>query len=350
MVTRILPFAIVAFAAPALAENAKPIDLVLEPSDSPLRVHHAPPSTAKPHEPFDLEIEILSPHLVKKVVAIYRAAPGDPPIEVAFLRTGEGYVARIPAEHVNPPGLSYAIELETLDGKRVPVFATRTAMHPVQVPDDLEDLREHQLLGRPGIDGHRSVVLASFDYVDYGRTNDINDYYWRSEAAYFYRPLRFVVEFGFKVGVVRGTSPVAPGDHKVGLNYGSPSALFRVADLLHFEVSGVTSITEVGFSGGIGGAIHIGDVYGSKLVIGGETVKTFGSRGWARLDIARGRMRVSPVVEVGDIPNAKPGVRLFTELGYVFANGWVVSSRFGYQARDFANGGLGGGGALGYAF
>jgi hypothetical protein len=348
MVTRVLALAVVAFASPAFAEGAPPIDLTLESAQAPLRIHHAPPSTAKPHEAFDLAIEILSPHLVKKVVVVYRAGPSAPVLEIPFLRSGEGYLARIPAEQVAPPGLSYAIELETLDGKRVAVFASRAAMHPVQVPDDVDDLRERQLLAR--VDGRRSLALASFDFVHYGHTEGIDDYYWRSEAAYVYRPLRFVVEFAFKIGVVRGTSPVAPGDHKVGLNYGSPSALFRVSDLFHFEVSAVTSITEVGFSGGIGGALHIGDVYGSKLVLGGETVKTFGSRGWARLDITRGRLRVSPFVEVGDIPNAKPGVRLFTEVGYVFANGFNVSGRFGYQARDFANGGPGGGAALGYAF
>jgi len=342
-------------ATPATAPVA-PVPAGMEPT-----ITHAPVGVAHAHEALDIAAEVSNPHLAKRIVLIYQH---DKVLEeTPLLRSADGYVARIPGEHVSPPGIAYAIEIEMIDGRKIAAFGTRTSMHQVQVPDDVDDLREHHLLGR--LDNRRSLVVGSFDYVYYGKststpvkgeTQAVSDGYLRTEIAYFYRPLRHVLEFGIRIGIVRGTSPVGnPSEpntfgSKVGLNYGSPTATFRVNDLFHIEASLLTSVTEVGFSGGIGGAAHIGDPYGSKLVLGGETIKTFGSRGWARLDIVRGRARVSPVVEVGDIPNARPGVRLYTEFGLTLPEGFVIAIRGGYQARDFTSGGASGGLMLAYAF
>lgn len=367
---RLLPLALVALALSGRARaDAPPIDKA--PLDKPPsaaldkpepRLIHAPIAVARPHEPLDVTAEVFDAHLAKKILLVYQH---DKVVEeLPMLRANEGWVARIPGEHVTPPGIAYAIEIETTDGRKIPIFAARGALHPVQIPDDVDDLREHHLLSR--LDGRRSVVKGSFDYVYYGKstsapdqsgkTEAVNDQYLRAELSYFYRPLRHVLEFGIRIGIVRGTSPIGtPLDgsrygSKVGLNYGSPTAIFRITDLFHLEASLLTSVTEIGFSGGMGGALHIGDPYGSKLVLGGETVKTFGSRGWARLDIVRGRVRVSPVVEVGDIPNARPGVRLYTELGLTLPQGFLLALRGGYQARDFTSGGASGGLSIGYSF
>lgn len=350
-------------APPAASSSGPPVTTATAPGQVEPYVAHAPLSVAKPHEAIDLTIELFNPHLAKRVLLIYQH--DNVLEEVPLLRNAEGYVARVPAEHVNPPGIAYAIEIETTDGRRVQGFATRTALHSVQVPDDVDDVREHHLIKR--LDDRRSLAIGSFDYVYYGRSTsdpDVNgitkavpDYYWRSEIAYFYRPLRHVLEFGIRLGIVRGESPIGtPQDgkgkygSKVGLNYGSPTAIFRASDLFHIEASLLTSVTEIGFSGGVGGALHIGDPYGTKLVLAAEAIKTFGSRGWVRLDIVRSRVRVSPVVEVGDIPNARPGVRLYTELAIQLPAGFLVVMRGGYQARDFTSGGASGGLSFGYAF
>lgn len=350
----------VAPAAPPPSASVAPTSTAAPSGVGAAAIHHAPLSVAKPHEPVDVEAEIASPHLIKRVVLVYRH--GDKVEELAFLRgAGEGYVARIPAEHVNPPGLAYAIEIEGVDGKTVNAFASRAALHPIQIPDDIDDERERLLLERVG--GRRSVALGSFDYVYYGRSlgeadlatgapaKDVRDEYLRSEIAYLYRPLRHVFEFGIKIGFARGRSPKGgPDGTKVGINYGAPTATFRLHDLFHVESWFLTSVTEEGFSPGIGGAFHIGDPLGSKLVVGGESIKTFGSRGWARLDIVQSWFRVSPVVEVGDIPNARAGVRLYTEFAIRRADGFGLAVRGGYQARDFNSGGFGGGLSFGYAF
>jgi len=332
------------------------------------RVHHAPVATAAPHETLEISAAIDSPQLVKRALVVYKTAEGKTK-EVPFLRgKGELYIANVPGDDVFPPSLAYAIELEQTDGTRVNAFATRDAMHDVSVSEDVADTRERALLDLLG--GRRAVFGGSFDYVYFGKKNGVTlpeieggspviknvaDGYLRTEGSFTYRPLRTVLEFSLRGGIVRGTSNVPDAksfeDTKVGLNYGAATVIFRLHDLFHVEMEGLTSVTEVGFSGGVGGAIHIGEPYGSKLVVGFETVKTFGSRGYARLDIMRNRFRVSPLVEVTDMPHAdKAGVRLVTELGINMGAGWGLLLRGGYQARDFNNGGPGGGVSISYAF
>ncbi|MEO7097706.1 MAG: hypothetical protein ABI175_30875 [Polyangiales bacterium] len=335
------------------------------PASAHAAIHHAPVATAKPHEVLTIAATIDYPNLVKKAVVRYRLAGGQP-LEVPFLRgNGEEYVASIPAEDVRPPGLAYAIEIEETAGGKLDAFASTAQMHDVRVEEDIDDLRERALLAQLG--GRRSVVSTSFDYVMFGSVQPtgtsstavepVSDRYYRAEAIYTYRPLRFIVEFSIRIGMVRGSSPIPnynptkPDDVKVGLNYGAPTVIMRLDDAFHLEASALTSVTEQGFSSGVGGALHIGQIYGSKLVVGFETVKTFGSRGYARLDLVRQRFRVSPIVEVTDMPHAdRAGIRLLAEVAFAFGDGWGVVARGGYQARDFKTGGPGLGLAMSYAF
>lgn len=190
----------------------------------------------------------------------------------------------------------------------------------------------------------------------------MRDWYWRAEAGFAYRPLRTVTEFAVRIGVIRGKSPVPLEESSaassgasrldVGLNYAEPSVLFRVADNLHFEGSFLTSVTEVGFSVGGGAAIHLGDPYGTKLVVGGETIQVFGSRFYSRLDLyPTRRLSVSPAVEVTNMPHAdRAGLRLLGAAGYDLGQGFAVSILGGYQARKFTSGGPSVGFRAAYAF
>jgi hypothetical protein len=184
----------------------------------------------------------------------------------------------------------------------------------------------------------------------------VPDYYYRIEGAYTYRLLRTIDEFTIHAGVVRGQSPVpgaiVPNDRKVGLNYAAPSLKLRIADAWRIEGELVTSVTEVGFSAGAGGAVEVGDPYGSKLRIGFESVKTFGTRFYSQVDIqASSRLRLSPIIEATDMPHAdRFGVRLIGEVLYDFGNGFMAGVRGGYQARDSTSGGPSAGLRLGYAF
>jgi hypothetical protein len=332
------------------------------------RLHHGPVSTAAAGEAFTLQAQIDQPHLVRQAWLVFRSADGTAMDQVAFLRASEGpYVAQVPGDKVRAPSFAYAIELETVNGQRVPAFASREAPFLVTVTPEYDDLREQAVLQR--LEGRRSEVTASGEYVMFGttdatltdedgatRTEGVRDHYYRLESGYTYRPLRTVAEFSIRLGVVRGRS-VVPGESDssqfdVGLNYASPRVRFRIDDSIHVETELLTSVTEVGFSMGAGGALLIGDPYGTRLTFGFESVQTFGTRMYTRMDIDAGNgVLVAPVVEVTDMPHAdRYGVRLLSEVGIDAGAGFRVAARGGYQARTFTSGGPSAGVSLSYGF
>jgi hypothetical protein len=340
------------------------------------KLHHSPLTSVPAHEPLFVSASIEHPELVKRALLIYATEGAPQQREVEFRRGATEYVAEVPASELAPRWLEYSLELELLDGTRQVVFASRKYPHRVSVPEELMDARERALYQRLG--GKRSVFSASGDYVDFGTSHaqtadasgnavghDVRDHYFRLEGGYTYRPLRFVTEFSLRAGVVRGKSPVPfddgsdtsgaakPSDpFAVGLNYGAPSVRLRLADVCHVEGEFLTSVTEKGFSLGVGAAVLIGDPYGGKLTLGFESIKTFGTRFWSRMDIpATSRVTFSPIIEITDSPHAnKFGVRLLGELGFDVGGGFSVAARGGYQARLFTEGGASGGGTLAYAF
>lgn len=369
---------LVALSAPARAEEALPATPA--PEGARPRLHHSPLTTVPAREALLVTARIEHPELVKRALFIY-ATEGAPSLrEIAFRRGMSAYVAEIPSQELLPRWFEYAIELELLDGTRQAVFASRKRPHRVSVPEQLMDARERALNERLG--GRRSVFFASGDYVDFGTSEvfdaggnptaaSVRDRYFRLEGGYTYRPLRLITEFSLRAGVVRGKSPVPTEDlavdadgnqlattadgrdpFAVGLNYGAPSVRIRLADICHVEGELLTSVTEKGFSLGTGAAVLIGDPYGSKLTLGFESIKTFGTRFWSRLDIpAHTRLTVSPIIEIADMPHANQfGVRLLGELALDAGSGFTIAARGGYQARLYTEGGASGGGTVSYAF
>lgn len=321
-------------------------------------VHHAPISTAQASDDLVVDVVLDEPHLAKGITLVYRIGKG-PLVEAPFARATSGYRVVIDGAKVRD-GLGYAIELELLDGRRVAVFASRDELHPVQVLADGMDEHERVLLSRLG--GRRSSASASGEYVDFGSTTvggrQRNDRYWGVEGRYTYRPLRTIAEFGFRGGVMRGTSSgivnAATGEQpEVGLNYGASNVRFRFADLWHMEIEGLASISDEGFSTGGGAKLLVGNPYGSKLVLGASFVGLseetyFGSKFFSRVDLAaHERVTVSPIIEITDMPNAdRYGVRLLAEVGVAIGGGFSAHVNGGYQARVAASGGPGIGGGV----
>jgi len=347
------------------------------------RAHHDPLVTAKANE--DLRVAVTFDHAASfRSPVIVFSSPRAPGLRAVPLRRGESheYVAIIPSPEVVAPGIAYAIEVELLDGRRVALFASRGEMQPVEVMDERMDVRERALLKR--LDGRRSVITATGEFVRFGTTVGksaipcasgqdvcapgkltipvVEDQYWRVEAGYTYRPLRTVAEFSLRIGVVRGASLVPSqtldaSRYKVGLNYASPSVRFRFADAWHMDLELVASITEIGFSVGGGGALLIGDPYGTHLTLGGEAVGVsrgtyFGSRFYGRFDVQiHHRVTVAPVIEVTDMPHAGAfGVRLYGDVNARIYGGFSLGVRGGYQARRSTSGGVGLGGTASLAF
>ena len=358
--------------APAARANEEVDTEVRAAADKPVpAIHHAPRVTAKLGEDVTIGAVIERNDKVKRALLVYRGSGAEG--EVEFARSSEGqrpYVAVIPATAVRAPLLSYAIEVETTEGERVPVFASRARPHAVTVLDSADDAREGALLTRLG--GRRSVVQTSGEYVSFGTSRGdvfvpgptggslerrrVDDQYYRVEGAYTYRLLGVVSEFGMRAGVVRGRSLVPgeidPNKYNVGLNYGAPRVRLRADDWIHFEGELLISVTEVGFSSGAGGAVLLGDAYGSKLTLGIEGIQVFGVRGYSRLDlVASRRLTLSPTVEVTNMPHADTaGVRLLADAGVNLGAGMQMNLRGGYQARSFDQGGPTIGGGLSYAF
>jgi hypothetical protein len=344
-----------------------------EPVVSAPAVHHAPRVTAEVGTDVVVRASIDSSEKVKRTLLFYQSGRGSG--EVEFQRSSGSilpYVAIIPAAFVHGPMLSYAIEVETAAGARMPVFATRAEPYPVTILDAAEDAREAATLARLG--GRRSVVQAGGEYVQFGRSDgpvtvagpsgqpahqeqrSVRDGYYRVEGTYTYRLLGTVSEFGMRAGVVRGRSLVPnesdPSKYDVGLNYGAPRIRVRLDEKLHVEGELLISVTEVGFATGGGAAILLGDAYGTKLVLGGEAISVFGARGYTRLDIvASPRLRLAPIIEVSNMPHAdQAGVRLLGDVGVELGAGFRLDLRGGYQARMFEQGGPTIGGGLAYAF
>lgn len=311
-------------------------------------VHHAPLVTAQ--EGKDMRIDVSIDHIesMKRAVVVYQGEKASGEVELARSNDPEvPYVAVVPALAVHAPLVAYAIEVETTDGERVPVFATRQNPHPVTVLDSADDSREATLLER--LHGRRSVVDASGEFASFGSSKD---QFFRTDASYTYRMLGFVEEFGMSAGVVRGRSVVNTKSEDVGLNYGAPRIRLRFADVFHVEAELLVSVTEVGFSNGGGGAVILGDSYGSNLAFGFEAIQVFGAKGYTRLTIVGNRwLTFAPTVEVTNMPHAADvGVRLLGDLRFELGRGFHANAHGGYQARTFDQGGPSLGGGLGYAF
>ncbi len=332
-------------------------------------LHHAPQVTARGSEDITIGAVVDRPDRMKRALLVFAGGGTHGEVEFARSSNGEvGYVAIIPATAVRSD-LAYSIELETTTGEQLPVFATRNAPHHVVVLDAPEDRREAALLAK--LHGRRSVVQTSGEYASFGSTTatvatpagggpaqprTVADRFYRIEGSYTYRLLGTVSEFGIRAGIVRGQSLVRresdPSKYEVGLNYGAPRIRVRAQDWLHFEGELLTSVTEVGFAVGGGGAVLLGDAYGSKLVMGFEGIQVFGARGYTRLDlVATSRLIVAPMIEVTTMPHADvAGVRLLGEAAIDVGAGFRVDVRGGYQARRFDQGGPAIGTGLAYAF
>lgn len=250
------------------------------------------------------------------------------------------------------PSLEYCIEVDLEGGRTLPLFATRTEMHLVSVPEDYLDLREVALSTRLG--GRRSVVSTRGEYVSFTPFGAREkDHYWHAEGAFTYRPLRLVTEFTVKAGALRGTTPwTYIGERHTGLYYTAPVVRLRATDSLHLDLEALTGVSQHGFELGVGGEALLGDPYGSKLAVGFESIQHFGTRFWSRVDItATPWLTLSPTVEATDFPYAESyGVRLLLGLGVDLGSGFGLNLRGGYQARQRASGGASAGLGVTLAF
>ncbi len=336
--------------APAAQQAPRPVPTL----------QHAPAATASMGDDFLIHASLTHPEMIRAAILEYRIDGQNH--QAMFQRSSaDDYVAVINAAELKGESFDYWITILYLDGLTIPVFASQDSPHRVQIVPTSTDLNEQALLSR--VSGRRNVFSVMGEYVDFGhsdatnttssgnQTQTVRDWYYRVEASYTYRPLRLISEFSLRGGVVRGESPVPlnatdpagnaqTSKRDVGLNYAAPTVRFRFADIVYGEGTLLTSVTEVGYSMGGGGALLLGDPYGTKLTLGFESIQVFGSRFFARTDIAvHPRLRLAPIIEVTNMPHADDyGVRLLGEVAVNVAAGVRIGLRGGYQARKFDSG------------
>jgi hypothetical protein len=323
-------------------------------------VQHTPISSAPLGDDLTIGASFEHAEQVVRAFVVYRTPRGL--AEQPFQRTDNNqagtFAAVIPKERLSGNQTAYTIEVESTTSGRIALFASREHMQEVTLYPSHDDLAEDSFTRE--IEGRRNVVNAEGEYVRFGttdatiggtpalgpkRTESVADEYYRFEGSYTYRLGKRVTEFGIRFGALRGRS-VVPGEldpsrFEVGLNYGAPRVQLRAVDWLHLDVEFLTSVTEVGYAVGGGGAVVIGAPYAMHLAVGVEGVQTFGVRGYTRLQVPAGtRVTLAPSIEITTMPHAdRAGVRLLGDASVHIAGGFSLRARAGYQARSFDSGG-----------
>lgn len=309
----------------------------------------------------ELSFDVRDAQLAGSIVVQTLAAGGGEPVSVAALRAEGGYRAELPARVVAPPGFSYFVIERLADGSERPVFASKSAPHPVrvtylpEVEDELERLRARA--------GERSSVLLSAEGVDYGdrqlRGQTFHDRYYRLEAGYAYAFLSRVESIRLSLVRVRGeaalfgeTLPAMALPTEPGIDYGRAEIALNATDWLRLRSSLLLGASQRGFEYGGGGAISLGDPRGVNLDLGAEGITTLGTTVWVRLGFpAHPRVPMGAAIEVSSFPLGEDaGVRLLYDVGYRFGAVTQLALRAGYQGRTSVRGGASVGTSFEYGF
>ena len=323
------------------------------------RVRHVPPAQAAPDAPLELVVDVGEAWEATLEVR-YRPVDTGAWDRATFARRDqEQYVAMIPAQSVQPPGLEYF--LVSVGQATYTHFASPERPHLVNVFRSAGEVRRARHLARHG--GHRAQVRVAGEYVDYGSRDIagkvIPDRYYRVDAAVGYRVLSFplrTLRFGYThligetpTGSLGDDGMCQPGDPvdvcsvEAGLKGGGWFELeFVLRDGLEIDTRGMVMATQEGFNVGGRAEVRIGDSQGSHIGLGGELIADVGFSGFFRLGWGTvPGFPMAATVEVTDFPapHRATSVRLFYDVARSLPGGFRFGARVGYQARDQQIGG-----------
>ncbi|MEO1268762.1 MAG: hypothetical protein AAFX99_11735 [Myxococcota bacterium] len=276
------------------------------------------------------------------------------------------FQALLPAALLQPPGVEYYIGSTDRSGAEQLHFATPEQPHPVLVRGETREMRRDARLERH--DGRRSQFRLIGDGTVYGRrvvgaselpegatgptgvTDANSDWFWRTELAYTYRPLRTLYDFHFGVGVMRGNRATLTLDDGVsapvgvtrsidepGLNYGYGGLTLELGRNFSTEARVILGASEQGFVAGVGGLLRIGTIGGTRLELGGEAIQDAGALGflrfaWDTID----RVPMALAVELSSWPDVSVNprsTRLLYDVGFEVTQGLTLDARVGYATR-----------------
>lgn len=326
-------------------------------------VVHIPPSAWDAGEPCPISAEVVGDWLLDGLWIGYRPAGSDQPYAHIDLRRAPDntFVAIVPAEDMQPPGLEYFVASSAVDGERRDHFASEDAPYAIAVTGVTDEMRFDERLARHR--GHRSELAVRGEFTRYGRrqvgsddgwyeggetyTNG-GDWYWIGELEYTYRFLDLLYDIHFGLGVSRGASttvlrngttealvPLSGGDP--GINYGYSGVTLEFTRLLSIETDLIFGASEEGFSAGVGALMRLGRIAGTRLEVGAEVVGQSGSVGFFRFAWTTvPKVPMALTVELNDWPNrdANPaGARMIYELGWQVSDAVRIDAMAGYGAR-----------------
>ncbi len=328
-------------------------------------VRHLPPAEATAGEVLALTVEVARAS-ERTLYLRYRPVGAVSWSTLEFARTDDdGWVAKVPAAQVAPPGIEYFIASSEKDGPEATEFASPAAPHRVGVLATSVELRRDRDLAR--VKQRRSRVHVAAEYVSYGDRQrptaggevSIADHYYRVDAAFSYRLLTYPLEeirFGYTR--LEGTVPNSPRELAevcasdaedegcrlaAGFKVGGWFELgLAPIEGVRFDARGMFTANQKGFAVGARGELRTGLRDGNHVAIGAEYMADVGTTGFFRLGWDTVPMvAMAATVEVTDMPASvrATGVRLLYDAFVPLSNGLRLGARIGYAARDQRIGG-----------
>ncbi len=275
--------------------------------------------------------------------------------EVVATRTGEAWLAELPAAAVRPPTLFYYAVERMPDGTERPVFASREDPHPVVVLDSATTTSDRERLD--AIHGRRYEARAAAQAASFGARRLVPgagpqpDRYYGVEGTFAYHLLTAVDRVAVTAGTLRGrATPFDPeGDLtaadpiEIGIDYGEAQIDWFVAPVLRLLTSALFAVSQEGFESGGAIDVVLGRPSIASLAVGVMGVTTLGweSRlrlGWATVP----RVPMGATIAAGNFPAGEDGgIRLLGDVGFVLSPAVLVRLEGGYQGRTNVTGGPG---------
>jgi hypothetical protein len=256
---------------------------------------HVPPISAQAGKPLVLKGVLVGHWRVERIFAEVHRGDGSK-LEVNFVRAREkGVIATIPGEWVERGGFGYTVRSIDKNNVTRDHFASPENLHSVSMVGFSKAASEQRQLKR--FNNQRSRFTLRGNYTAYGRrfqdpdslggdfpkTDAGSDNLWLSQLEYLYRPLNFLHDFRFGIGVMRGAWPKVDGapihaEDAPGVNYGYGE--INLEFHRWFSAGGrlILGANAIGFTMGAAGIARIGDLAGTHASAEIETIGNVGSR------------------------------------------------------------------------
>ena len=317
------------------------------------RIRHIPVSEVSGGQDLPLEVFGDDPDLLAGLELHYRVTGQDDWTSLGFQRTeGKAWRATVPGRDVTPRGLEYVIIATDGDGA-TERFASKAAPHSVLVGGSRAQLLHARDLFRH--QGRRSTAELQVDRRDFGAREGgtVPDRFWRTEAAYTYRPFKLVraVRVGFST--MRAESvPFGGSPREWGLDAGHAEVELSPHDLVGLRSRLVLGATGDGFTAGGQGVLRIGFEPGARIEVLIAGVADVGMREAVTLHWTTvPRVPMAAGVEVTTWPDgARRAVQGTYQASFSLGEHGDVYGRLGYQARVSELGGLGAGAGLAWSW